>query len=147
MAPMLVSVASTSALPADRDRASGTGRSSPSGRPSIASPAERGTQRLQALRRANEVRLARAAMKHQIAAGKMSVSDAISSDSTEIARMAVIELLLCQRSWGYARCRALLMAVPMPETKTVGSMTARQRSLLVALLTDESQPSPLDALA
>jgi hypothetical protein len=83
-------------------------------------------------------------MKRQIAAGRMSVSDAIFSDSPEIARMAVIELLLCQRSWGYIRCLGLLMAVPLPEAKTVGSMTARQRSLLVALLRDQTQPTPLD---
>jgi hypothetical protein len=71
-----------------------------------------------------------------IAAGEMSVVEAILSGASEISRMAVSELLLSQRSWGGARCRGLLRAVPLSETKTVGSMTARQRSLLAALLTD-----------
>ena len=56
--------------------------------------------------------------------------------------MAVIELLLSQRSWGYARSRGLLMAIPLSEAKTVGAMTARQRSLLVALMEERPQPHP-----
>jgi hypothetical protein len=96
------------------------------------------------LARANEVRLARAAVKHLIATGKVSVTEVIVSDASAIEKMAVIELLLSQRSWGYARCRGLLMAVPLPETKTVGSMTVRQRDLLAALLADQSQPPPID---
>jgi hypothetical protein len=134
---------STSARPTDRNHVSGTDRFAGSRRASNTSPAARGAQRLQALRRANEVRLARAATKRKIAAGTMSVIEAIGSDSSEISRMAVSELLLSQRSWGTARCRGLLMAVPLSETKTVGSMTARQRSLLAALLTNEMQPRSL----
>jgi hypothetical protein len=93
---------------------------------------------MRALQRANEVRLARAAVKQRIASGRMSVIEAIAAGSSEIERMAVIELLLSQRSWGYARSRSLLMAVPLSEAKTVGAMTARQRSLLVALLQDST---------
>ena len=79
-------------------------------------------------------------MKHLIAAGEVSVIETILSDSPEIERMAVIELLLSQRSWGYARCRGLLRAVPLSESKTVGSMTARQRTLLSELLADQTRP-------
>jgi hypothetical protein len=111
------------------------------------SPAARGVQRMQALQRANEVRLARAAVKHQIASGQMSVIEAIVSGSSEIERMAVIELLLSQRSWGYARSRGLLMAVPLSEAKTVGAMTARQRRLLATLLEDNARPHPLGGVA
>jgi hypothetical protein len=130
--------------PWDRDHISGTDPVAGSPRPKLPSHAARGAQRLQALRRANEVRIARAAVKHRIAAGRMSVMEAIVSDSPEIARMAVIELLLSQRSWGYARCRGVLMAVPMSETKTVASLTARQRSLLAALLGDPTAPRPIN---
>jgi hypothetical protein len=93
-----------------------------------------GAQRMQALQRANEVRVARAALKRMVAAGAVSVADAILGRSAEIESMAVIDLLMSQRSWGHARCNELLAAVPLPETKTVGSMTDRQRSVLVALL-------------
>ena len=82
-------------------------------------------------------------MKHRIAAGEMSVIEAIVGDAPEIERMAVIELLLSQRSWGYARCRELLRAIPLSESKTVGSMTARQRTLLCALLDDRAHPGSM----
>ena len=81
-------------------------------------------------------------MKHLIATGEMGVIDAIVSGSPEIERMAVIELLLSQTGWGYARARGFLMAVPLPESKTVGAMTARQRGLLAALLEDKPQRNP-----
>jgi hypothetical protein len=99
---------------------------------------------LQALQRANQVRVARAAVKHRIAAGEIGVMEVIVSDAPEIETMAIIELLLSQRRWGYARCRGLLMAVPLSESKTVGSMTARQRTLLSALLADQTQPRPMN---
>lgn len=124
----------------DRDHLSGLGPVAGSGRAKLTSAAARGAQRLQALQRANQVRIARAALKHLIAAGEVSVIEAIVSDSPEIEGMAVIELLLSQRSWGYARCRGLLRAVPLSESKTVGSMTARQRTLLSGLLVDQTQP-------
>jgi hypothetical protein len=113
----------------------------------MTSPAAHGVQRMQALQRANEVRRARAAVKQLIASGKLSVIDAIVRYSSEIERMAVIELLLSQRNWGYARSRGLLMAVPLSEAKTVGAMTARQRSLLAALLADQTPPHPMDGPA
>jgi hypothetical protein len=136
MPSQFASIDSTSAWPNGRHHLTGKDRCAGSGRTGDTSPAARGAQRLQALRRANEVRLARAAVKRMIAAGEMSVVEAILSESSEISRMAVSELLLSQRSWGDARCRGLLMSVPLSETKTVGSMTPRQRSLLTALLTD-----------
>jgi hypothetical protein len=138
----LVSMDSIAARPWDRDRRSGPDPFAGSGRAKLTSAAARGAQRLQALQRANQVRVARAAVKHRIAAGEISVMEVIVSDAPEIETMAIIELLLSQRRWGYARCRGLLMAVPLSESKTVGSMTARQRTLLSELLADQIQPRP-----
>ena len=143
----LVSMDSIATGPWDRDRRSGPDPFAGSGRAKLTSAAARGAQRFQALQRANQVRVARAAVKHLIGAGEISVIEVIVSDSPEIARMAIIELLLSQRSWGYARCRGLLMAVPLSESKTVGSMTARQRTLLSALLADQTQPRPTNGPA
>ena len=53
--------------------------------------------------------------------------------------MTVSELLMSQRRWGRTRCRKYLTAVPLSETKTVGSMTDRQRYALAAMLTDPQQ--------
>ena len=41
--------------------------------------------------------------------------------------MAIADLLMSQRRWGRTRCRKLL-AMPITETKTIGSLTERQRT-------------------
>jgi hypothetical protein len=94
----------------------------------------RSRQCLRALQRANEVRFARAALKHRVADGEISAAEVILSPAAEIEGMTVGDLLLSQRRWGHTRCRMLLSAVPLSETKTVGSMTDRQRHALAALL-------------
>ena len=48
--------------------------------------------------------------------------------------MTVADLLMSQRRWGHTRCRNFLAGVPMSETKTVGSMTQRQRHALSDML-------------
>jgi hypothetical protein len=143
MPPLPASSDSTATRSRGRDYASPTGPLAGPDRAKMTSPAARGTQRLQALQRANEVRLVRAEVKNLIAAGKMSVIEAIDRGSWAIQKMAVIELLLSQRSWGYARCRGLLRAIPLSEAKTVGAMTVRQRGLLAALLAEQAPRSPI----
>ncbi len=86
-----------------------------------------GPQHLRALARANEVRLARAELKRRIHDGELSVADIVLDAPGEAETMTVADLLTSQRRWGTTRCRKLLQAIPMSETKTVGAMTERQR--------------------
>jgi hypothetical protein len=53
--------------------------------------------------------------------------------------MTISDLLMSQHRWGRTRCRRFLASIPMSETKTVGSMTARQRRELAGLLGGESE--------
>jgi hypothetical protein len=101
-----------------------------------------GPQCLRALQRANEVRLARADLKHRIAKGTISAAEVILDCPAQIENMAVGELLMSQHRWGHTRCRRLLTAVPLSETKTVGSMTDRQRRALAAMLEDPQATVP-----
>ncbi|MDX6678775.1 MAG: hypothetical protein QOE31_2827 [Solirubrobacteraceae bacterium] len=91
-------------------------------------------QHMQALRRANEVRLARAALKRTVAEGGTTVGAVILACPWEAASMTIAELLLSQRRWGATRCSRLLGDLGMIETKTVGSMTERQRRELATVL-------------
>ncbi|MGI8556828.1 MAG: hypothetical protein ACR2ND_00720 [Solirubrobacteraceae bacterium] len=93
-----------------------------------------GPQHMRALNRANEVRLARAGLKRSVASGEVRVADVILDSRWEAASMSVADLLMSQRRWGRTRCRKFLASVPMSETKTVGSMTDRQRNALAAML-------------
>lgn len=94
----------------------------------------RAPQRLQALERANEIRLARAALKRQIAYGAISAADVILDPPTEAGSWAIAELLLSQRRWGDTRCRKFLLHNQISETKPVGALTDRQRRLLAQQL-------------
>src|SRR3954470_19260877 len=91
-------------------------------------------QHLRALARANEVRLARAELKRQIADGEISAAHVILECPWEAASMTVSDLLTSQRRWGSTRCRKLLQSIPMSENKSIGSMIERQREALAGWL-------------
>jgi hypothetical protein len=93
-----------------------------------------GPQHLRALQRANHVRLARAELKRRIADGELSVADAILTSPWEADGMAIADLLMSQRRWGGTRCRKFLAMFQVSETKTVGSLTQRQRVAIAAQL-------------
>ncbi len=95
----------------------------------------RGTsQCMQALARANQVRLARAALKRDISAGRRSITDVILDSPWEADSMSLSELLCSQRRWGRARSRKLLSSAGLNEGKRLGTLTERQRRILVAAL-------------
>jgi hypothetical protein len=89
---------------------------------------------MRALQRANEVRLARAELKRRVMEGETSAAAVILDSPWEVESMAVAELLMSQHRWGHTRARRFLAGVPMTETKTIGSMTERQRRTLAAML-------------
>ena len=92
------------------------------------------SQCMEALARANKVRLARAALKRDITAGRRSITEVIMDSPWEAESMSLSELLCSQRRWGRARSRKLLSSTALSEGKRVGTMTERQRRLLVAAL-------------
>jgi len=98
-------------------------------------------QHMQALQRANEVRLARAELKRRVMEGETSAAEVILASPWEAETMAVAELLMSQHRWGHTRARRFLATVPMTETKTIGSMTERQRASLAELLTAQTRPA------
>jgi len=103
---------------------------------------------MRALAQANRVRLARAELKRQVAEGETTVADIVLECPWEAESMAIADLLLSQHRWGRTRCRRFLASIPMSETKTVGSMTERQRRALSAQLRgDHAEAAALDTFA
>ena len=51
--------------------------------------------------------------------------------------MSIADLLMSQHRWGRTRCRRFLASIPMTETKTIGSMTERQRNELARRLSGD----------
>ncbi|HLY48335.1 MAG TPA: hypothetical protein VKR21_03995 [Solirubrobacteraceae bacterium] len=92
-------------------------------------------QRLRALERANEIRLARAELKRRIAVGDISAAEVILDPPCAAMSWEIGELLMSQRRWGSSRCRKFLLRNHINETKPVGALTERQRRLLADQLT------------
>jgi hypothetical protein len=101
-----------------------------------------GPQHLQALRRANRVRLARAELKRRIAEGEVTAAEVILTAPWEAASMAIGDVLMSQRRWGGTRCRKFLAIFRISETKTIGSLTERQRRALAAQLAAHAAIEP-----
>ena len=101
-------------------------------------------QHLKALEHANRVRLARAHMKRQVAAGELAAAEVILSCPWQANSMDISDLLMSQKRWGQARCRRLLLSIGVPENKKIGTLTERQRVALAAVLRAKgtAPPSP-----
>lgn len=106
---------------------------------SVATSAIQMPQHMQALARANHVRLARAALKRSVARGEVDVAEVIRDCPWETESMSLAELLTCQRRWGRTRARKFLQGVALSENKRLETLTQRQRALLLnALATKDS---------
>lgn len=87
-------------------------------------------QHMQALARANRVRLARAELKRSIARGDVEAAEVIRECPWETESMTLAELLTSQRRWGRTRARKFLLGLALNENKRLGTLTTRQRALL-----------------
>jgi hypothetical protein len=94
-------------------------------------------QHMQALARANRVRLARAELKRSIARGDTEASEVVRDCPWETESMTLAELLTSQRRWGRTRARKFLLGVALNENKRLGTLTPRQRALLASALSEK----------
>ncbi len=94
----------------------------------------RAPQHMQALERANRVRLARAELKRSIARGEVEAAEIVRECPWETESMTLAELLTSQRRWGRTRARKLLISLSLSENKRLGTLTSRQRLMLVGAL-------------
>ena len=102
-------------------------------------------QHMQALARANRVRLARAELKRSIARGDLDAADVVRECPWETESMTLAELLTSQRRWGRTRARKFLLGLALNENKRLGTLTSRQRALLASELSthDSGERSPV----
>jgi hypothetical protein len=92
-------------------------------------------QYMDALERANVVRLERARVKRDVAMGRMSLAAAM--DHSCCQTLCVGDLLMCQRRWGQLRVSKTLRTLRIGERREVCSLTDRQRVLLVRVCCGE----------
>lgn len=112
--------------------------------PASAAPdAAQPPQHMQALARANRVRLARAELKRSIGRGDREVAEVIQDSPWETESMTLAELLTSQRRWGRTRARKLLQTLALSENKRLGSLTPRQRAMLATALSGKPRDTVL----
>lgn len=97
-------------------------------------------QHMQALAHANRVRLARASLKRDVAAGTVDAAEIVRDCPWEVETMTVGELLRSQRRWGRTRARKFLFSIALNENRQLGRLTERQRGMLARALESKAQP-------
>lgn len=100
----------------------------------LALPARTDEQRTEALRRANEVRIARGALKRQIRGGAIHIIEVLADPPAAAAGMKVRDLLLAQKFRGPAHVQKLMNQTRISYGKTIGGLTSRQRDELIAAI-------------
>ncbi len=91
-------------------------------------------QRLDALGRANEVRVRRAALKRQLKAGHVSVHSLLLDPPKSIETMKIVDLLLATPGRGAVKVHRILTQCRISPSKTLGGLTERQRAEITSLL-------------
>lgn len=88
-------------------------------------------QRQTALKKANLVRVARAALKKNIAAGVVDITAVLADPPPELLSMRVFDLLRALPKFGVVKAGRVMNRVRVAQSKTVGGLSERQRDELL----------------
>jgi hypothetical protein len=99
-----------------------------------AAPERSLVQRMDALQRANEIRTRRAQLKRDLKAGRHSIHQLLLDPPDYVETAKVFDMLLAVPKLGRVRATRFLNQCRISQSKTVGGLTERQRSELLALL-------------
>lgn len=90
-------------------------------------------QRMEALRRANEVRVQRARLKTDLKEGRVTIESILSDPPDYVGTAKVLDMLMAVPKFGRVKAARLLNHCRISQTKTVGGLSERQRGELLAL--------------
>lgn len=91
-------------------------------------------QRMAALRRANEVRVARGHLKRALKAGDLRAAEVLCWPPAYAETMHVFDVLLALPKFGRVKAARLLNQCRISQSKTVGGLSDRQRGELVSMI-------------
>jgi hypothetical protein len=95
------------------------------------------------LRRANDVRIARARLKQQLRNGDARIEQVLASPTECVGTATVLDLLLAVPKIGPVRAGRLLTTARINQTKSIGTLSERQRAHMVDLLRNRDRsPRP-----
>jgi hypothetical protein len=91
-------------------------------------------QRMDALRRANEIRSLRAQLKKDLKSGALAVDAVIESPPDYVLTAKVFDMIVAAPKYGKVKATRLLNQCRISQGKTLGGLSERQRGELVELL-------------
>ncbi len=100
----------------------------------IAAPERSLVQRMEALARANDVRSRRAQLKRDLKAGRQPIHELLLRPPEYLETAKVFDLLLAVPKYGRVKVNKILSQCKISRSKTVGGLSQRQRTELVALM-------------
>ena len=97
-------------------------------------PARSLDQRMEALRRANEIRSKRAQLKKDLKAGRASITEIISDPPEFVLTAKVFDMHMAVPKYGKVKATRFLNHCRISQGKTIGGLSDRQRTELLELL-------------
>ena len=91
-------------------------------------------QRMKALRRANQIRSARAKLKRDLKAGKMQVEKLLLNPPEYVLSAKAFDMILAVPKYGRVKANKILTQCRISPSKTIGGLSERQRAELVSQL-------------
>lgn len=92
------------------------------------------SQRMEALRRANEIRSARAQLKKNLRNGDTTIRDIIAEPPEYVMTAKVFDMLMAVPKCGKVKATRFLNHCRISQGKTMGGLSERQRNELLELL-------------
>lgn len=91
-------------------------------------------QRMDALKRANDIRTRRAQLKRDLKAGRVSIQKLLLDVPEYVETAKVFDLLLAVPKYGRVKVNRILTQCRISPSKTIGGLSERQRNELVSYL-------------
>ncbi|HZD86684.1 MAG TPA: integration host factor, actinobacterial type [Gaiellaceae bacterium] len=90
-------------------------------------------QRMDALKRANDVRVKRAQLKKDLKEGKVRIEQILGNPPEYVSTAKVVDILMAVPKFGRVKAARFLNTCRISQSKTVGGLSERQRAELIGL--------------
>ena len=90
-------------------------------------------QRMDALRRANDVRVRRAQLKKDLKDGRVQIEEILNDPPEYVSTAKVFDMLMAVPKFGRVKAARFLNQCRISQAKTVGGLSERQRAELIGL--------------
>ena len=89
---------------------------------------------MEALKRANDIRVRRAQLKKDLKTGAANIDDVLRNPPEYVSTAKVFDILMAVPKFGRVKAARFLNQCRISQSKTVGGLSERQRAELVGLL-------------